>query len=326
MTTPNKKEPSKPSLGQVLAVLSGFALTAWLVGAIAFSQGVERERRLQLPATYADSAKVAAERACKQQDAISVFECVYEFVETSQTQAHAKQDLDAQKGMEFWAMVMAALTSITVGLTATGIWLLKGTLDATLQAVESTNDATKVMVDSNAIARHQLEASHRPKLLLATFGDPFVMARTEDRNGQARQLPVYVGIKARNIGVGACQIDEIGFQTLDGLGQIRERIGILLKSDSEQFLARIDRIKILEQTGGNLNDRVDHLIMHNIGTVFVDGHIRSHRLPNLIGFIRYSDVLDIVRERGFELQHSGRGFEFVEASQYNYDRVVFRPI
>jgi len=68
-------------------------------------------------------------------------------------QERAQDDLLAQQDMAFWAMLMFFAASLTVLLTGMGIWLLKRTLDATLQAVKDTGEATEAMRDANEIAQ-----------------------------------------------------------------------------------------------------------------------------------------------------------------------------
>ena len=54
--------------------------------------------------------------------------------------------------MADWAAIMAALTLATFIATAVGVWLVKRTLDATLEAVVDTGRATEAMLVQNKIA------------------------------------------------------------------------------------------------------------------------------------------------------------------------------
>lgn len=68
--------------------------------------------------------------------------------------------------MADWAKVMAALTLATFIITAAGVWLVKLTLDATLEAVKDTGRGTKEMVEANRIAREINDVQLRPYLFV----------------------------------------------------------------------------------------------------------------------------------------------------------------
>lgn len=133
-------------------------LVALIVGQMAYSTGVEDEHRNNSPAAYAQAAKHDAVQSCVNAQPTAVADCVYEKIESSQDQSRAEQDLKAQLGMKFWAAVMAVITIMTLLVTAAGVYFVKRTLEATLQAVEETGDATDAMVTQN----HITEYSQRP--------------------------------------------------------------------------------------------------------------------------------------------------------------------
>lgn len=165
MSDSNRGERNS-SVGDAFGILLAVILVALIVGALAYSQGKEAERRNQAPADYAQAAKQDALRACAGREAAAVFECVYEKVEAGKEQAQAEQDLDAQQGMKFWAAVMAWLTALAVGITAIGVWFVKRTLDATLEAVEDTGRATDAMLEANRITSQVAEAELRPYVFI----------------------------------------------------------------------------------------------------------------------------------------------------------------
>lgn len=71
---------------------------------------------------------------------------------TTAEEQRQQDDLRAQQDMAFYALLMLIATAATVILTGIGVWLLKRTLDATLQAVEDTGEATEAMVKQNEIS------------------------------------------------------------------------------------------------------------------------------------------------------------------------------
>lgn len=140
------------ALGNAFGIFAAFLLVAIIVGGLAYSQGREVERRDQTKTNSLDAAKQEALRVCAVGAPAAVFECVVKKLETNRQEARAEQDLNAQQGMKFWAAVMACLTAITVLITAIGVWLVKQTLDATLEAVKDTSHATKAMIRQNELA------------------------------------------------------------------------------------------------------------------------------------------------------------------------------
>jgi hypothetical protein len=114
--------------------------------------GGQTERRQQTPAAYSQAAKDDAQRSCIGRDPGALFECIYEKVEASKEQATTEQDLSAQQRAADSALASAVIALLTLAITGYGVWLVKGTLDATLEAVEDTSEATAEMRRSNDIA------------------------------------------------------------------------------------------------------------------------------------------------------------------------------
>ncbi|MEK6637053.1 MAG: hypothetical protein AABY88_03105 [Pseudomonadota bacterium] len=129
-----------------------------ITGILSYSSGRESERRNHAPASYSRAAKQDAERACVGMDSGTAFECIYEKVEASQEQARGEQDLSAQQRAASAAMISAIIALLTLGATGMGVWYVKRTLDATLEAVKDTSKATVAMNDANEIAK----AAQRP--------------------------------------------------------------------------------------------------------------------------------------------------------------------
>lgn len=145
--------------GKGTAPLSPIGLIAIaIIGAwfLAYSLGVlnghQAERRDKTPTTYRQAAKADAQGSCVGGDNSAVFECVYEKVEASQETAYAKQDLTAQQRAADSALTSALIALLTLIATSIGVWFVKRTLDATLEAVKDTGEATNEMRRSNDIA------------------------------------------------------------------------------------------------------------------------------------------------------------------------------
>lgn len=74
-------------------------------------------------------------------------------VHAEREQQRADADLQAQQDMAFYALLMVVATVATVIITGVGVWFVKRTLDATLQAVKDTGEATQAMLEANRIAK-----------------------------------------------------------------------------------------------------------------------------------------------------------------------------
>ena len=139
-----------PHLGAYGILLAIFLCTI-IAGVLSYSSGRESERRDNAPASYSRAAKQDAQRACVGMETGTTFECIYEKVEASQEQARGEQDLSAQQRAATSALVTAILSGIALILSGVGVWFIKGTLDATLEAVKETGNANKIARESFAL-------------------------------------------------------------------------------------------------------------------------------------------------------------------------------
>jgi hypothetical protein len=200
MSDSNRSERPE-AVGPVFAILSAILVISVIVGVLAYSQGIESERRNNAPAAYAEAAKKDARDSCVGSEAATVFECVYEIVEASQEQAQGEQDLDAQQGMHLWAAIMAALTFGTFVLTGFALWFIKGTLEATADMVTETKNlsqetvkATHAMVRQNELT----EAAQRPFVVVEAGPSP------TGPNDRGQIMPA--SFRYRNFGGTAAQL------------------------------------------------------------------------------------------------------------------------
>lgn len=78
--------------------------------------------------------------------------CVYDRVAANHETALVEQDLSAQQRAATSALLTAIIGIIALVVTAIGVWFVKRTLDATLEAVKDTSEATAAMKGANEIA------------------------------------------------------------------------------------------------------------------------------------------------------------------------------
>lgn len=113
-----------------------------------------------------EDAKQDAMQSCIGLQDRALMECVAKAYEATYEKSDSHQDLYAQQDMSKWAFWLLILTAITVGITALGVWFVKRTLDATLEAVDDTSKATKAMKRANEIAQSIADAELRPYLFV----------------------------------------------------------------------------------------------------------------------------------------------------------------
>ena len=90
----------------------------------------------------------------------------------------------AQRGMSKWAFWLLVITSGQLFATIVGLVYLKGTLDATREAVEDTGLATTAMQEANKISNEMAASAHRLERAYV-FVDPADNNLAEFRKGEA---------------------------------------------------------------------------------------------------------------------------------------------
>lgn len=126
---------------------------AVLIGVVGWSLGRQAEQRYNQPHQHAENAKDEAKRSCVGIEPATVFECVYEKVERSGDTARSEQDLTAQQEAAWATMLGSGVSALALFATLVGLFYVRGTLLATLKAVEDTSEATEAMREANEIAR-----------------------------------------------------------------------------------------------------------------------------------------------------------------------------
>lgn len=153
-----------------------------LVYCLGLLNGRESERRQQTPASYSQAAQSDAQRACTGRQSTALFECVYERVKASQEQALGEQNLSAQQRAATSALASTVVALLTLIVTSLGVWFVKRTLDATLEAVRDTSKATKAMQRQNCL----VEAAQRAWIKI----DPLIIDASSNQNAMDIQWRV----------------------------------------------------------------------------------------------------------------------------------------
>jgi hypothetical protein len=128
------------------------------------ASGVDRGRNEATTRTHYDGEKKTAAAACKGLTAAPALACISTAIDTARENSEARQGLYAQQDAarwSFWAMI-GGWASLMIA--AVGVWFVKRTLDATLEAVKEANFATEAAQRSVAETTRIGEAQSRAYL------------------------------------------------------------------------------------------------------------------------------------------------------------------
>lgn len=101
---------------------------------------------------YSESANRRVVSACSGVNGPALIKCVTEEIAASREDERTEYDLKAQQDSASAAFWMAIISFLTLGTTIVALWFVKGTLEATRQAVRDTGEATEAMREANEIA------------------------------------------------------------------------------------------------------------------------------------------------------------------------------
>ncbi len=128
--------------------LFGAVLCFFAIGA---AQGTAEGREHVTMQAHYDLEKKQNLAACPQTGDADSIRCITEALEKAHVSAIERQDLFAQQDMAKWAFWMTLFTGASVCVGLLGVWFVKGTLEATLQALDDTRSATKAMEAQNRL-------------------------------------------------------------------------------------------------------------------------------------------------------------------------------
>jgi hypothetical protein len=107
--------------------------------------------------------------ACSGAKGTAAVECATRIIEAAQEKSETKQGLYAQQDAAKWAYWAMLATWVTFAVTSLGVWFVKATLNATLQAVRDTDISTRAMVRQTIL----IENNQRPFLALSFSEEEF---------------------------------------------------------------------------------------------------------------------------------------------------------
>lgn len=154
------------AVGQGLAILASVILCCSIVAVLTFASvrfSTDRNERAEY---YQAEADRNAKAICIGRERSLLAECVEEQRRASRDAYTDEQDLIAQQQMALWALWMFIVSAVTAGLTLWALWYVRGTLQATREALTDTGNATEAMVQANRIAETNAQRQSRAYLFV----------------------------------------------------------------------------------------------------------------------------------------------------------------
>ncbi|WGM37555.1 hypothetical protein [Caulobacter sp. NIBR1757] len=132
-----------------------------LVGMLASHMGEQRGRENAAAAYRREGVGKSIPLVCARGTPVEIADCVHKEVVALVDQSHDQQDLNVQEQLALFSLMALILSAVTTGATIWALLYVRGTLEATREAVEDTGRATSAVLEANAIARASLEGAKR---------------------------------------------------------------------------------------------------------------------------------------------------------------------
>jgi len=133
-------DSNRSERGSALAIVGSFIAVLCLAALLfTFGQILGQQQGYQQEATakhQRDAQSYVAE-ACRDVEATSLFECVYNAAEAAQDSQRSEQDLSAQQGMHFWAVGMVIVGLLQTAVAGGALFLLMKDLRQNRESAEA---------------------------------------------------------------------------------------------------------------------------------------------------------------------------------------------
>lgn len=186
--------PSRVLLASIGIAAVTFALYAAMFLSAGYGAGLNNGRAQAESSLYARNASVDIEQRCSKLAPALMRKCVAEIISRQRENQRSESELAAQWESARWAKWAGAAALAQLLATIVGLYFIKGTLEATLKAVEDTTLATGAMQESNDIAR----IAQRPWIKINNLNLEDYQLRHSDAHGDF--VTIKAKIEVRNIG------------------------------------------------------------------------------------------------------------------------------
>ena len=141
-------------IGAILIAAIGIALYWAMFYQAGYGSGYNERKAQEESKHYASNTAKEIERACVDLTGSATRECIAKIVEAERESQRNESDLAAQWKAADWVMWAGIIAGAQLLATAVGLYFVKRTLDATLEAVEDTGRATEAMERQNELAEN----------------------------------------------------------------------------------------------------------------------------------------------------------------------------
>ena len=214
--------------------------------------------------------------ACGSAQSVRYGECVAIQRQAQREDARAEYDLAAQRGMGDAAWWMVFISAFTFLATAIGVWFVKRTLDATLEAVKDTGEATIAMQRQNKIAE---DTAQRQLRAYVSITDPIIGT---DDTGDSDQDRFSVNLK--NSGQTPASVNYFA---------------VIMRTFENNILSELHRHKTnvtINIAGAGSSIRIPISIDNKIYALLESGYTG----PVIVhGLVSYKDIFNIERTTKF---------------------------
>ena len=156
-------------IGAAIVAALGVAMYCAMFYSAGYGSGYN-ERQAHIEAKhYASDTPQQIERECGAKAGEATRECIAKIIDAERESQRSESDLAAQWKAADWVMWAGIIAGAQLIATALGLYFVKRTLDATLEAVEDTGKATVAMERQNELAARQ----QRPWVTIG-LAEPFI--------------------------------------------------------------------------------------------------------------------------------------------------------
>lgn len=161
MSGSNRGEGTKALVGYIVAAITVVGLYWAMFYNAGYQSGRNQERAQIERKHYAADTSERVERECAGETPIGLRECISEIVASEHENKRSESDLAAQWQAADWMFWASIIAGAQLAATIIGLYFIKGTLDATFEAVQETGKATLAMQETNEIARETMQKQLR---------------------------------------------------------------------------------------------------------------------------------------------------------------------
>ena len=148
-------KPSYGLIGTIFVAVIGVALYWSMFYSMGYSSGYHEKQAYVESEHHASDTPKQVEGKCGAKASSELRECITEIVKSERESQRSESDLAAQWKAADWVLWAGAIAGAQLIATLVGLYYVKGTLDATLEAVEDTGKATNAMLKQTELVERE---------------------------------------------------------------------------------------------------------------------------------------------------------------------------